>query len=80
MDAMAKVTEILCETLGVDASRVKLGSHLVTDLGADSLDSVEVVMMLEESLDIEFSDQESENIRTVGQLVEIVEKKINKTA
>jgi acyl carrier protein len=64
----------ICDSLGVKEDDIKLESSLIDDLGADSLDQVELVMALEERFDIEIDDVQMESIRTVGELVAIVEK------
>jgi acyl carrier protein len=68
----AKVKEIIVEQLGVDAAEVKTEASFVNDLGADSLDTVELVMALEESFDMEIPDEEAEKIQTVGQAVDYI--------
>ena len=60
-----KVKDIIVEQLGVDAAEVKPEASFVNDLGADSLDTVELVMALEESFDMEIPDEEAEKITTV---------------
>ena len=62
-----KVKDIIIEQLGVDAGEVKPEASFVNDLGADSLDTVELVMALEEAFDIEIPDEEAEKISTVAQ-------------
>ena len=61
-DVEARVKEIIVEQLGVDASEVSIQASFVNDLGADSLDTVELVMALEEEFDIEIPDEEAEKI------------------
>ena len=67
-----RVKEIIVENLGVDATSVTLQASFVNDLGADSLDTVELVMALEEEFDIEIPDEEAEKIQTVGQAVDYI--------
>lgn len=67
-----KVKDIIVEQLGVDAAEVKSEASFVNDLGADSLDTVELVMALEESFDMEIPDEEAEKIQTVGQAVDYI--------
>ena len=64
-EVINKVTDIVCEMLGKEASEVKLESSFVDDLGADSLDTVELVMQLEEEFDLTIVDDDAENISTV---------------
>lgn len=71
-DIDQKVKDIIVEQLGVDASEVKPEASFVNDLGADSLDTVELVMALEESFDMEIPDEEAEKIQTVGQAIEYI--------
>lgn len=61
-----KVKEIIVEQLGVDAGQVTEGAKFVEDLGADSLDTVELVMALEEEFSIEIPDEEAEKLTSVG--------------
>jgi len=67
-----KVKDIIVEQLGVDASEVKPEASFVNDLGADSLDTVELVMALEEAFDIEIPDEQAEKIQNVGQAIEYI--------
>jgi acyl carrier protein len=60
------------EQLGVDEAEVKLEAHFVDDLGADSLDVVELVMALEEEFSLEISDEEAEKLTTVKQVIEYI--------
>ena len=64
-DVAAKVKEIIVEQLGVKAEDVKNESNFIDDLGADSLDTVELVMAFEEEFDLEIPDEEAEKITTV---------------
>ena len=67
-----RVKKIIVEQLGVDGSEVKREAHFVNDLGADSLDTVELVMALEEEFDMEIPDEQAEKIQTVGQAVDYI--------
>ena len=67
-----KIRDIVAEQLGVDADKVTMESSFVDDLGADSLDIVELVMALEETFGVEIPDSEAEKISTVGDVVEYV--------
>ena len=70
-----KVQSIVSEQLSVDSSEVKYDSNFQNDLGADSLDTVELVMALEEAFDIEIPDEAAEGIATVGDAVKFIEDK-----
>lgn len=70
-----KVKEIIVEQLGVDPEKVKTEASFIDDLGADSLDIVELVMAMEEEFDLEIPDEEAEKLRTVGDVVGFLEKK-----
>ncbi|HET7264812.1 MAG TPA: acyl carrier protein [bacterium] len=71
--AFDRVKAIVVEQLGVDAAQVTPQSKFVEDLGADSLDVVELVMALEEEFDIEIPDEDAEKIATVGEAVKYIE-------
>jgi acyl carrier protein len=79
-EILKKVQEIVAEQLDVDIAEVKPESNFANDLGADSLDVVELVMALEEEFEIEISDEEAEKIATVGAAVEHIESKAGATA
>jgi acyl carrier protein len=68
-----RVVDIVAEQLGVDKEKVTKDTSFVNDLGADSLDTVELVMELEEEFDITIPDDAAEKIQTVGQAVEYIE-------
>ena len=72
---LEKVRSIVTEQLSVDAAEVKPESNFQNDLGADSLDTVELVMALEEAFDIEIPDEAAEGIATVGDAVKYIEDK-----
>ncbi len=72
-----RVIDIVAEQLGVDKEKVTLDTSFVNDLGADSLDTVELVMELEEEFDINIPDEEAEKIQTVGQAIEYIERARN---
>ena len=68
-----RVIDIVAEQLGVDKDKITPETSFVNDLGADSLDTVELVMELEEEFDINIPDDAAEKIQTVGQAVEYIE-------
>ena len=69
-----RVKDIVAEQLGVDKEKVTPETSFVNDLGADSLDTVELVMELEEEFDISIPDDAAEKIQTVGQAIDFIEK------
>ncbi len=69
-----RVINIVAEQLGVDKDKIKLESNFVNDLGADSLDTVELVMELEEEFDINIADDAAEKIQTVGEAINHIDK------
>ncbi|WP_042456305.1 acyl carrier protein [Neobacillus dielmonensis] len=71
-DVLERVTKIIVDRLGVDESQVTLEASFKEDLGADSLDVVELVMELEDEFDMEISDEDAENIGTVGDAVNYI--------
>lgn len=73
-----KVKEIISEQLGVKKEEIKPESSFIDDLGADSLDTVEVVMALEEEFGIEIPDEDAEKITTVGEATKYIEDKVSK--
>lgn len=75
-DIAAKVKAIVAESLGVDINEVTENASFVNDLGADSLDTVELVMTLEEQFGIEIPDEDAEKIQTVGQAIEYIKSKV----
>jgi len=70
-----RVTKVIVDRLGVDESEVKMEASFRDDLGADSLDVVELVMELEDEFDMEISDEDAEQISTVGNAVTYIESK-----
>ncbi len=72
-----KVREIIVDQLGVEADKVKMEASFVDDLGADSLDIVELVMALEEEFNIEIPDEDAEKTRTVADVVNYISNKTN---
>lgn len=71
-----KVKGIIVDQLGVDEDEVKLEASFLNDLGADSLDLVELIMAIEEEFDIEIPDEEAERIQTVNDAVEYIKENI----
>jgi acyl carrier protein len=67
-----KVKDIIIEQLGVDEEEIKMEASFIDDLGADSLDIVELIMAIEEEFDLEIPDKEAEKITTVGDAVEYI--------
>jgi acyl carrier protein len=70
-----KVKEIIVDQLGVEAEQVKPEAAFIDDLGADSLDTVELVMALEEEFDLEIPDEDAEKIKTVGDAINYIKSK-----
>ncbi|MDK2897244.1 MAG: acyl carrier protein [Candidatus Atribacteria bacterium] len=77
MDVFSKVKEIIVDQLGVDEDDVVMDASFIDDLGADSLDIVELIMAFEEEFDIEIPDEDAEKITTVGEAVEYIDSKVN---
>ena len=75
-EALAKFTESAVEVLAVEPSQVTLEASFADDLGADSLDLVELVMALEETFDIEVGEDELKDITTVGEAFELIYAKL----
>ena len=78
MSVEDKVKEIIVENLGVDAEKVTESASFVEDLGADSLDPVELVMAFEEEFDVEIPDEDAERMRTVGEAINYLKTKTEK--
>lgn len=73
-----RVKNIIVEQLGVDVGEVNREAQFVTDLGADSLDTVELIMALEEEFDTEIPDEKAEKIKTVGEAVDYIKEHAKK--
>jgi len=73
-ELLVKVKQIISEQLGVDEDEVTTTASFVDDLGADSLDQVELVMALEEKFEIEIPDDDAEKMRTVQDAIDYIEK------
>ncbi|MEK4565362.1 acyl carrier protein [Alkalihalobacillus sp. FSL R5-0424] len=72
-DTLSRVTKIVVDRLDIDEAQVKPEASFKDDLGADSLDVVELVMELEDEFDIEISDEEAEKIATVGDVISYID-------
>ena len=77
-DIEARVKKIIAEQLGVEESQVTNEKAFVADLGADSLDTVELVMAFEEEFNVEVPDEDAEKLQTVGDVVKYIEEKTSK--
>ncbi len=76
MDIEATVKEIIVDQLGVDEDQVKPEASFIDDLGADSLDTVELVMAFEDKFEVEIPDEEAEKMRTVGDAIAKMKEKL----
>lgn len=72
-----EVKEILSEQLGISADKIELSSNLAEDLGADSLDAIDIVMSIEDQYSIEVPDETIENMKTVEDIVNFIENNID---
>ena len=73
-----RVIEIICEQMGHSRDKVNEGTSFINDLGADSLDTVELVMELEDEFDLSIPDEEAEKIKTVGDAIRYIEANAKK--
>ena len=73
-----RVKQLICEQLGKSPDKVDLNTKIVEDLGADSLDVVEMLMTLEDEFNVTVSDEESVNLKTVGDIVKLIDSKTKK--
>ena len=73
-EIQAKVIKIISEQLGKDESEIKMNSHFIEDLDADSLDTVELVMALEEEFEVDIPDEAAEKITTVQSAVDFIDE------
>lgn len=71
-----RVVDIVCEHLAVNKEQITRGTSFMEDIGADSLDIVELVMELEEEFDIQIPDDQAEKIKTVGEAIDYIEAKL----
>ncbi|MFA7056154.1 MAG: acyl carrier protein [Candidatus Cloacimonadales bacterium] len=76
MDIEAKVKQIIVDELSVEMSQVTNDAKFIEDLGADSLDTVELVMKFEEEFDIEIPDEDQEKLRSVGEAVNYLKERL----
>ncbi|MGB6369954.1 MAG: acyl carrier protein [Atribacterota bacterium] len=74
MESMDRIKKIIVDQLGVDESKITENSSFVDDLGADSLDIVELIMAFEEEFDIEIPDEDAEKMKTVGDAIKYLNK------
>ena len=74
MDVLEKIIDILCDQLDLDREQVTEDSEIIDDLGADSLDIVDLVMTLEDEFDTEITDEMVEGMKTVGDIARFVEE------
>ena len=72
-----RVQDIVVQQLGVDKNKVTLNANFANDLGADSLDTVELVMAIEEEFSIEIPDEDAEKISTLNQAIEFIERAVD---
>jgi len=74
MESMDRIKKIIVDQLGIDESKITENSSFVDDLGADSLDIVELIMAFEEEFDIEIPDEDAEKMKTIGDAVKYLSK------
>ena len=67
-----EIVDVIAEHLGLESSEIKMSNHFIDDLGCDSLDTVEIVLLIEDQFDIEIPDHEAERMETVNSLVNYV--------
>ena len=72
-----KIKEVIIDKLGVEDAKITMEAKFIDDLGADSLDTVELIMQFEEEFNIEIPDDDAENLLSVGQAVEYISAKLN---
>jgi acyl carrier protein len=77
MDVAAKVKEIIVNKLGVDEAQITPAASFTNDLGADSLDTVELVMEFEKAFNLQISDEDAEKITTVGDAITFISSKVS---
>ena len=74
-NTLEKITEIIIDKLGVDSEKITLEAKFIDDLGADSLDTVELIMQFEEEFEIEIPDEDAEKILSVQQALDYIKSK-----
>ena len=72
-----KIKEIIIDKLGIDDGKITMDAKFIDDLGADSLDTVELIMQFEEEFGIEIPDEEAEGLLSVGQAIDYITNKLN---
>ena len=75
-DNLTKIKEIIIDKLGIEESKITLEARFIEDLGADSLDTVELIMQFEEEFDIEISDDDAEKLTTVKSSIDYITSKL----
>tara|TARA_B100000287_G_scaffold429484_1_gene482908 strand:- start:1066 stop:1302 length:237 start_codon:yes stop_codon:yes gene_type:complete len=75
-DNLTRIKEIIIDKLGIEEGKITSDARFIEDLGADSLDTVELIMQFEEEFDIEISDEDAEKLTTVGSSVEYIDSKL----
>jgi len=73
---LIRVKEIIVDKLGIEENKITNEARFIEDLGADSLDTVELIMQFEEEFDIEISDEEAEGLTTIGKSVDYINSKL----
>jgi len=77
MDILSKVKEIIVNELSVDEAQITTEARFIEDLGADSLDTVELIMKFEEEFEIDIPEEDAEKMKTVGDAVDYLKSKLN---
>ena len=75
-DNLTRIKEIIIDKLGIEESKITPEARFIEDLGADSLDTVELIMQFEEEFDIEISDDDAEKLTTVGNSIDYINSKL----
>lgn len=74
MPVFEELQQMIAEKLSVDAGDIKIESHFIDDLGADSLDLADLVMVIEDKYEVDFSNEDTDEFQTVGDVVKVIEK------